>query len=144
MEDYKELHEELMAAFLEGKTDSEDSLAVLNAMVNDNDVIEILTDASVIDDIDIIAMHDGDYGYLELGIEPVFTTEELIDMSSHNIDTIRFDDYDQFVLNGLSSEEILLYDDYNFDLTDSFSEENDSLSIDDDEFDDTTHDLDNL
>jgi len=63
------ISDELLAAFLEGKTDSAETIRVLNAIAKDSDLAELVTDAYVMDEIEGIAEKFGDDIYMEFGIE---------------------------------------------------------------------------
>lgn len=83
MEDYSQISEELLAAFMEGKTNSAESCRIFDVIAKNSDIANLVNEANILDEIDAISLHDGDYGYWELGIDPVFTTEELAEIQTN-------------------------------------------------------------
>ena len=71
-----EVFDELIAAFLEGKTDSDETVLVLNAVAQDAELAELVVDSFVMDEIDKIAKLEGENGYRQFGILDTSTIEE--------------------------------------------------------------------
>lgn len=76
---YQHISDELLAAFLDGNTTAEENQFVADVMANDGNLMEI---ADITNDMlsfeDKIAVLEGDFGFWELGIPPVFEPEELL------------------------------------------------------------------
>lgn len=146
MVDFNQISEELLAAFLEGKTDSAETMQVLNAIANNNDLAELVSDVSIMDEIDNIAQ-DVDNGYLEFGIDLVDLEEDIFQLQpdlvgdlhevieigypeilSEELEVACYDSMDS------SDESTSDFDENIFDSDEGFSEPGDSLLSDDDFF----------
>ncbi len=105
MEDTNYISEELLASFLEGTTNSVESIQVLNAIATNDSIANLVSEINTIEDIDIISLRQGDYGYYEFGIDPVFTQEEYLGFLDSKIDLgvqineYSFIDDDKLLLN---------------------------------------------
>ena len=71
-----QISDELLAAFLEGKTDSAETIRVLNAIASDSDLAELFADVYAMDEIDDIAQKVGDDIYSEFGIETLVSEQK--------------------------------------------------------------------
>jgi hypothetical protein len=75
----KYVSDELLAAFWDGNTTREETELVLEAMGWDDNLTEFADIANdVISFEDKMAVWKGDYGYWELGIDPVLKPEEVL------------------------------------------------------------------
>lgn len=132
METMNQISDELLAAFLEGKTNSNETIRILKAIANDSDLVELVTDAYVMDEIDKITSQIGDDGYLQFGIDPVFTSEETLHSLSNPMTELHNDFDNESNIKQLWLEEeavaccAAVSDDYALDSDDSIfdSEEN--------------------
>jgi len=79
MVEMNQISDELLTAFLEGKTNGDETVRVLNAIASNSDLAELVNDAYVMDEIDRILEIEGDDGYFNFGIEPVFSDEKKSD-----------------------------------------------------------------
>jgi hypothetical protein len=76
---YENISDELLAAFLDGNTTKEETEQVLEGMSEDNALMEVAGIANdVISFEDKLEVWKGDYGFWEMGINPVFEPEELL------------------------------------------------------------------
>ncbi len=87
MENYNHISEEMIASFLEGTANTMESMQVIDAIANDESIANLVSEVNMLDGIDAFSLHDGDYGYYELGIDPVFTREELLEFQELDIPT---------------------------------------------------------
>lgn len=116
MELYNNISEEMIASFLEGTANTIDSIQVMDAIANDESIANLVSESNMIDNIDAFALHDGDYGYYELGIDPVFTREELFEFQESEIPTdisISDDIYlsDEELLSAACIEDVVITED---------------------------------
>jgi hypothetical protein len=110
---YENISDELLAAFLDGKTTKEETKLVLEAMNTDSDLMEF---AQIADDVisfeDKLDVWKGDYGYWELGIPPVLDPEEIlnemhsltIEEDLYSMDVDAFSEFDAGMDLGSSNE----------------------------------------
>lgn len=96
----KIMSDELLAAYIDGNTTTEENVIMQSYLNDDSEVNDIINFAqkssSFVDDFDLIK---GDYGYLELGLDPVFSIDELKlpdSIGNYNIEHVLplFDDVD--------------------------------------------------
>ena len=71
------ISDELLAAFLEGRTDPVDTVRILNAIASDSDLAKLVNDAYVLDEIDKISRQVGDETLIPFGIEPVASSDDV-------------------------------------------------------------------
>ena len=76
MEDSDRISDELLAAFLEGRTDRVETVRILNAIADDSDLAKSVNDAYVLDEIEKISRQVGDETLIQFGIEPVEASED--------------------------------------------------------------------
>ncbi len=76
---FNNISDELLAAYIDGNTTADENTLIQESIVSDellSEVVDIVNDSISFGSYNW-SIHDGDYGFLELGIDPVFTYEEL-------------------------------------------------------------------
>ncbi len=83
-----DISDELLAAYLDGNTTPEENFRVEAAIYTDSslqELTDIVSDSYGLQEQ--VDMRSGDYGYWELGIDPVFSSDELNAMTTDVFDS---------------------------------------------------------
>lgn len=125
MMDWNEhISDEALAAFIDGNATAEEAFWIQNNIGNDAllaETIDIVQDTTSLSSYDW-GIHDGDYGFWELGLPPIVTTESLgitsvQDEFNFMEENVGLDDWstaedDWLTSDALDSDDLLGSDDY--------------------------------
>ena len=121
---FDNISDELLAAYLDGNTTKEENMLIEDAMGNDESIMEIADIGG--DIISFEGKYDiwkGDYGFGELGIDPVFTREELLVMNEE------FEN-DPFVEEVIIENAEMSWEEHDSEVQEDFDSFEDDLIID--------------